>query len=139
MSRNRKWTGHVPVVWYPSPSTIVIGESLFIDLINKPLTDPDHCSSHDQDYCTYHFNILMSVTASRSPGCFCIFQTLIQLRSTHLRIFLFRPESDAWKSDKNYQKENLKQSFPDDVYRSSTSRRLSFPNPLRHIFYRASR
>ena len=42
----------------------------------------------------------MSVTASKSPGCFCIFLTLIQLRSAHLRIFLFRTESDAWKTDK---------------------------------------
>ena len=33
---------------------------------------------------------------------------------------------------KNYQRENLKQSFLEDVYRSSRSRRLSFPNPLKH-------
>ena len=32
---------------------------------------------------------------------------------------------------KNYQKENLKQSFLDDDYRNSRGRRLSFPNPLK--------
>ena len=56
----------------------------------------------------------MSVTASRSPGCFCIFQTLIQLRSTHLRIFLFRSESDAWKTDKKLSKKKKKKGFCDD-------------------------